>query len=87
MAFSIRSATEATIGHLEIAIIAKKEEIATDRSKDNLLLELLFDSSGIVHMEFIPEGAPVNKHRYKEIHRRLRNSIRRKRPELWLRKN
>jgi hypothetical protein len=26
MVFSIRSATEATIGHLEITIIAKKEE-------------------------------------------------------------
>jgi hypothetical protein len=38
-------------------------------------------------MEFIPEGATVNKHRYKEILRRLLNSIRRKRPELSRRKN
>jgi hypothetical protein len=29
MVFSIRSTTEATVGHLEIAIIAKKEETAT----------------------------------------------------------
>jgi hypothetical protein len=29
MAFSVRSTSEATIGHLEIAIIAKKEETAT----------------------------------------------------------
>jgi hypothetical protein len=27
------------------------------------MLELFFDSSGIVHMEFIPGGATVNKHR------------------------
>jgi hypothetical protein len=51
------------------------------------MLELFFDSSGIVHMEFIPEGATVNKHRYQEILRRLRNSVHRKRPELWRRKN
>jgi histone-lysine N-methyltransferase SETMAR len=48
------------------------------------MLELFFDSSGIVHVEFIPEGVTVNKHCYKEILRRLRNSIR---PELWRRKN
>lgn len=58
-----------------------------DRSKGKVMLELFFDSLGIVHMEFIPQGATVNKTRYKEILRRLRDSIRRKRPELWRRKN
>jgi hypothetical protein len=38
-------------------------------------------------MEFIPEEAAVNKQRYKEILKRLCNSIRHKRPELWIRKN
>jgi hypothetical protein len=38
-------------------------------------------------MKFIPEGATVNKHRYKEILRRLCNSIHNKHPELWRRKN
>jgi hypothetical protein len=65
MVFSVRSATEATIDHLEIAIIAKKEETAQYRSKGKVMLELFLDSSGIVHMEFIPEGATVNKHCYK----------------------
>jgi hypothetical protein len=31
------------------------------------MLELFFNSSGIFHMEFIPEGAVVNEHCYKEI--------------------
>jgi hypothetical protein len=44
------------------------------------MFELLFSSSGIVQMEFVPGGATVNKHRYKEI-------LFRKRPELWCRKN
>jgi histone-lysine N-methyltransferase SETMAR len=51
------------------------------------MFELFFNSSGIVHLEFIPEGGTVNKHRYKEILHRLHNSIHRKCPELWYRKN
>jgi hypothetical protein len=31
-----------------------------------VLLELFFDFSGIVHMEFVPGGAAVNKHCYRE---------------------
>jgi hypothetical protein len=51
------------------------------------MLELFFDSSGTVHVEFIPEGATVNKHHYKQILRHPCNSICYKRPELWCRKN
>jgi hypothetical protein len=40
-----------------------------------------------VHVEFIQGGATVNKHRYKEILHRLRNSVHHKHPELWRRKN
>jgi hypothetical protein len=42
MVFSVRSATEATNGHLEIAIIAKKEEPRQDSSKGKVMLELFF---------------------------------------------
>jgi hypothetical protein len=38
-------------------------------------------------MKFIPEGATVNKHLYKEILHHLRNSVHHKCPELWHRKN
>jgi hypothetical protein len=76
MVFPVPSATEATIGHMEIAIIAKKKKLRQDRSK--VMLELFFDSSGIVNMESFPEGATVNKHHYKEILHRLRKSVRRK---------
>jgi hypothetical protein len=44
------------------------------------MLELFFESSGIVHMESILEETAVNKHRYKEILRYLCNSVRRKLP-------
>ena len=44
--------------------------------------ELFFYSKGIVHIEFIPEGATVKRIYFKEMFERLRDSIRRKRPEL-----
>jgi hypothetical protein len=53
----------------------RKKKQWQDRSKGKLMLELFFDSSEIVHVEFIPEGATVNKHRYKEILRHLCSSI------------
>jgi hypothetical protein len=58
-----------------------------DGSKGKVMLELFFGSSGIVHMEFIPKGATLNKHHYMEILRCLRSSVRRKRPEFHRRKN
>ena len=50
------------------------------------MLELFFDSNGIVHMDFIPDGATVNK-THKEIFGLLHDSICHKRPELWRTKN
>jgi hypothetical protein len=60
----------------------RKKKRRQNRSQGKVLLKLFFDSSGIVHMDFIPDGATVNKHHYNEILRHLHNSIRRKGPEL-----
>jgi len=38
---------------------------------------------GIVHREFIPRGQMVNKQLHQELLARLRDAVRRKRPELW----
>jgi hypothetical protein len=73
MVFSVWSANEATI------IIAKRIQLQ-EGSKGKVTLELFVDLSGTVHMEPIPEGATVNKRRYKQVLRRQRNSIPRKRP-------
>jgi hypothetical protein len=51
----------------------RKKKLRQDRSEGKVMLEMFFDSSGIVHMEFIPEGTTVNKHHYKEILHHLRN--------------
>jgi len=44
---------------------------------------VFFDWKGIVHYEFLPRGQMVNKQFYQEVLARLREAVRRKRPELW----
>jgi len=53
------------------------------RSKLKVLLTVFFGCRGVVHSEFLPEGQTVNKDYYLSVLRRLRENIRRKRPELW----
>ena len=51
------------------------------------MLTCFFDSRGIVHHEYAPEGQTINKEYYLEILRRLRDTVRRKRPNMWAAKN
>ena len=47
------------------------------------MLVVFFDWKGTVHHEFVPRGQMVNKQLYQEVLERLRNVVRRNRPELW----
>ena len=49
------------------------------KSKVKLMLIAFFDSKGIVHLEFIPQGQTVNQYVYKEVLQRLIRSVRDKR--------
>jgi len=53
------------------------------RSKTKVMLLAFFDSEGIVNHEYAPDGETINKKFYMEVLRRLRESVRRKRPEKW----
>lgn len=53
------------------------------RSKVKVMLTVFFDSQGVLHSEFLPEGQSVNAQYYLSVLKRLRENIRRKRPELW----
>lgn len=53
------------------------------QSKIKVMLTVFFDVHGVVHSEFLPTGQTVNKQYYLGVMRRLRENIRRKRPELW----
>ncbi|KAJ4426510.1 hypothetical protein ANN_27324 [Periplaneta americana] len=65
----------------------RKQKFPRDTSKGKVMLEVFFDSQGLIHHEFIPEGRTVTKELYVEILRRLRDAVRRKRPEKWVEKN
>ena len=48
---------------------------------------MFFDIRGIVHHEYAPVGQRVTKEYYQQVLRRLRDAVRRKRPDLWTTKN
>ena len=57
------------------------------RSNVKAMLTCFFDSRGIVHHEYAPEGQTINKEYYLQVLRRLREAVRRKRPDMWAAKN
>lgn len=53
------------------------------KSNIKSMLICFFDKDGIVHKEFVPPGQTVSKEFYRDVLRRLREDMRRKRPEKW----
>lgn len=53
------------------------------RSNVKTMLIVFFDWKGVVHYEFVPRNQTVNGEFYLEVMKRLRESIRKKRPEAW----
>ena len=51
------------------------------------MLIIFFDIRSIIHREFLHQGQTVNKEFYCDVLRRLRENIRRKRPDLWRAQN
>jgi transposase len=47
------------------------------------MLIVFFDIDGLVHHEFVPTGHTTNKEFYKTVLQRLRDAVRRHRPEKW----
>ena len=56
-------------------------------SKMKVMLTVFFDIRGIVRHEYAPEGQTVTKEYYQDVLRRLRDAVRRKRPDMWTAKN
>ena len=53
------------------------------RSNVKSMLICFFDQKGIVHKKFVPPGQRVNSASYVEVLKRLRENVRRKRPDQW----
>jgi histone-lysine N-methyltransferase SETMAR len=68
---------------VEVNIISKTKKARVSRSKFKAMLIVFFDIQGIVMAEWVPSGQTVNQHYYIEVLTKLRERVRRKRPELW----
>jgi hypothetical protein len=53
------------------------------RSNVKVILTVLFDSRGVVHHEYAPQGTTITKEYYQKVLHLLRDSVRRKQPDLW----
>jgi len=64
----------------QISTRPKKARMSRSNMKAMLVF---FDWQGIIHDEFVPRGQTVNKEFYVTVLKRLRESVRRKRSQLW----
>ena len=64
-----------------------KIQKSTYAKKLKMTLICFFDQEGIVHREFVPPGMTVNADFYCDVLRRLRENVRRKRPQKWQNQN
>ena len=70
---------------MEVNIISKtkKKKARMSRSKFKAMLIVFFDIQDIAMAEWVPSGQTVNQQYYIEVLTKLREHVRRKRPELW----
>jgi len=68
------------------------ENLHHDQKRTSVLLkregdvDSLFDWKGIVHHEFVPRGEKAIKKLYLKVMKRLKEAVRRNRPEAWTNK-
>lgn len=79
--YDVETAQQSSEWRFEGESKPKKER--QSRSKIKVMLTVFFDIRGVVHYEFLPDGQTVNKEYYLAVMRRLREAIRKKRPDLW----
>ena len=72
---------------MEESWVSKTQKAHMQKSKLKMMLICFFDQEGIVHWEFVPPGMTVNADFYCDVLRRLRENVRRKRPQKWQNQN
>lgn len=53
------------------------------KSNVKIMLIVFFDWKGITYHEFLLRGEKINRFRYRETLKHLREAMRKKRPEMW----
>ena len=59
------------------------KKVRRQTSTTKTMIIVFFDARGIVHHEFVPQGQTVNQEVYISVLRRMREALRRRRPDLW----
>jgi histone-lysine N-methyltransferase SETMAR len=65
----------------------RKRKARQVRSSTKSMLIVFFDVKGVGRREFVPPNATVNSDFYCDVLRRLRENVRRKKPEIWCNHN
>ena len=58
-------------------------KVRREMSTKKLMLVAFWDAHGVMHREFVPQGRAVNARLYRDILRRMRETVRRCRRDLW----
>ena len=75
--------TKQTSSQLKTPNSPKPNKVRQVRSNVKIMLIGFFDSNGIVHKESVPPGQTVNHQFYLKVLKKLRDIVRKKRPEMW----
>jgi Transposase. len=57
------------------------------RSYVKVMLTIFFDSRGVVHHEYAPQGQTITKEYYQEVFRRLHKAVQCEQLNLWAEKS
>ncbi|XP_037499989.2 protein GVQW3-like [Rhipicephalus sanguineus] len=63
--------------------LPKPKKARQVRINVKVMLSAFFDSRGVAHHEYAPQGQTITKECYRDVLRRIRDAVRRKRPQLW----
>ena len=72
---------------MEASGITMPKKARKVRSNVKVMLTCFFDFRGLMHHEYAPEDQKINKEYHQQVLRRLREAVRRKRPDMWAIKN
>ena len=59
----------------------RPKKLKISRSSNKLMLSVFWDARGVIHSEYAPKGTTINSTRYIETLKRLKNRVRRVRPD------
>ncbi len=65
----------------------RPQKVSKDRYVRKVMLIIFWDSQGVIHCEFVPDGHGVDHHVYLCMMKELREKIRRRHPQIWRRQN